>query len=234
MLGDYWLSAVCYQASFCCFFIRGASAAKNLTSKAARVKTNNKAVSVETKIISWKMLKSIWQLRGALQSGGKLCVSHYTQSLFYSVTDIKVSNFNKNIFSGDVLWLARVPPVVFPALSSHFTSAQPCLCSTVQILILDERYEHKCVAEEESWRSIRAEGTEAEIWKAIPAGQARVGVRKKQATQKVTAFVETVETTSITRDLEHITFCAPGNKLGLAVDTFVFSCPSCRSHSNFQ
>lgn len=69
-------------------------------------------------------------------------------------------------------------------------------------------------------RSIRAEGTEAEIWKAIPAGQARVGGSKKQATQKVTAFVETVEMTSITRDLEHITFCAPGNKLGLAVDTF--------------
>lgn len=149
MLGDYWLSAVCYQASFCCFFIRGASAAKNPTSKAARVKTNNKAASVETKIISWKMLKSIWRLRGALQSGGKLCIS-ITRSRFSILSLIeKFQNFNKNIFSGDVLWLARVSPVVFPALSSHFTSAQPCLCSTVQILILDERYEHKCVAEEE-------------------------------------------------------------------------------------
>lgn len=115
--------------------------------------------------------------------------------------------------------------MVFPALSSHFTSAQPCLCSIVQILILDERYEHKCVAEEERWRSIRAEGTEAKIWNAIPAGQARVGGSKKQATQKVTAFVETVEMTSITRDLEHITFCAPGNKLGLAVDTFPLCFP---------
>lgn len=77
---------------------------------------------------------------------------------------------------------------------------------------------------------------EAKICKPISVGHIRFQDSKKKKKKRLTAqkvmfFVKIVEMTSLTTDLEHITFPPPGNHLFLA--TNMFPLLSCLSNPNF-